>query len=490
MRGDSRSVLRQRFSAGMSVSALCLALSLANPALAARQGHGRIVSAPGKPLEVAILEIELSDADVAALKASVAPAASWAKNGLTPPVALESMRVTIAPGTSASSRTLVVKSDQPVDMPVVDILLDVATASGAGQVQVSFLVPTRAAAGAIGGSVVVARGETLFAIAKRHAVEGTSIYQMLWALYQANPQAFSQQNMNLLRTGATLTIPDADTVRAIDSKYAQEMYVRHQQAYAKIRGVGASTTAAPVRVSPGDVQSGSVTQSKGTAPANSGNQVRLTAASPEEQKQDAKVAAAKELAEIQARVDVLQQNVKQLKEFLGEPVAGAAGVQGAAGATGPAGAAGAAGAQGAQGAQGAPGAPGAAGSTAATGVMGSSNAAGSGPSGSNAAGGSAATHTAAAEVSGATAALDRITSVLANNILFVIAGVLALCAFVIAWMMRRAGSRRDDENEDIDAASDPGPAATAAFEQKMQSIDLNLDDAPAANKTVAPAPKA
>jgi pilus assembly protein FimV len=122
--------------------------------------------------------------------------------------------------------------------------------------------------------------------------------------------------------------------------------------------------------------------------------------------------------------------------------------------------------------------------------MGSSSAAGSGPSGTNAAGGSAATHTAAAEVSGATAALDRITSVLANNILFVIAGVLALCAFVIAWMMRRAGSRRDDENEDIDAASDPGPAATAAFEQKMQSIDLNLDDAPAANKTVAPAPKA
>ena len=93
-------------------------------------------------------------------------------------------------------------------------------------------------------------------------------------------------------------------------------------------------------------------------------------------------------------------------------------------------------------------------------------------------------------VSGATASLDRFTTALANNILFVIAGVLALCAFVIAWVMRRAGSRRDEENEDIDAASDPGPAATAAFEHKMQSIDLNLGDPPAVNKPVTPASKA
>ena len=221
MRGDSRSVVRQRFSAGMSLSALCLALFLAAPAQAARQGHGRIVSAPGKPLEVVILEVELTPADIAALKASVAPAASWTQYGLTPPVAVETMRVAIAPGNSASSRTLVVTSDQPVDRPVVDILLDVATASGAGQVQVSFLVPTRAAAGAAGGSVVVARGDTLFAIAQRNAVEGATLYQVLWALYQANPQAFSQENMNLLRAGATLKIPDADTVRAVDPKYAQ-----------------------------------------------------------------------------------------------------------------------------------------------------------------------------------------------------------------------------------------------------------------------------
>ena len=496
MRGDSRSVVHQRFNAGMSLSALCLALLLAGPAEAARQGHGRIVSAPGKPLEVAILEVELTPADIAALKASVAPAANWAQYGLTPPVAVETLRVSIAPGTSASSRTLVVTSDQPVDQPVVDILLDVATASGSGPLQVSFLVPTRASAGGSGGSVVVARGETLFSIAQRNAVTGTTLYQMLWALYQANPQAFSQENMNLLRAGATLTIPDADAVRAIDPKYAQEMFTQHQQAYRKLRGAGAgaSPVAVPAKVSPGETQSGSVTRAPGAAPANSGNQVRLTTASPEEQKQDAKVAAAKELAEIQSRVDALQENVKQLKEALGNPVEGAAGVPGAAGAPG---------APGAPGAAGSAGRPGAAGAAAATGVAGSAGAAGStGTAGAAGAAGSSASGATGASGSGsgssvadsgifaATAKLDSVTSVLADNILIVMTGVLALCAFVIAWMMRRAGSRRDDENEDIDAASDPGPAATAAFAHKMQSIDLNLGDAPEVPKPADPLPKA
>ena len=489
MRGDSRSVVHQRFNAGMSLSALCLALLLAGPAEAARQGHGRIVSAPGKPLEVAILEVELTPADIAALKASVAPAANWAQYGLTPPVAVETLRVSIAPGTSASSRTLVVTSDQPVDQPVVDILLDVATASGSGPLQVSFLVPTRASASGSGGSVVVAQGDTLFSIAKHNAVAGTTLYQMLWALYQANPQAFSHENMNFLRTGATLTIPDADTVRAIDPKYAQQMFTQHQQAYRKLKGAGAATAAAPARVTAGDTQSGSVTQAKGAAPTNSGNQVRLTAASPDEQKQDAKVAAAKELAEIQSRVDALQQNVKQLKEALGNPVEGAAGAAGAAGAQGAPGAAGSPGSPGSTGAAGvagAAGAPGAPGSAAAAGSSGN----GASGSGSNAVAGSGAASSAVASgLSTATAKLDSVTSVLADNILIVITAVLALCAFVIAWMMRRAGTRRDDENEDIDAASDPGPAATAAFEHKMQSIDLNLGDAPAVSKPENPALK-
>ena len=71
----------------------------------------------------------------------------------------------------------------------------------------------RAGASAGGATLNVKPGDTLYAIAQRNAVPGASIYQMLVALWRANPQAFIQSNMNLLKAGQKLSIPDADAVR-------------------------------------------------------------------------------------------------------------------------------------------------------------------------------------------------------------------------------------------------------------------------------------
>ncbi|VFR35942.1 hypothetical protein ANDO1_2553 [plant metagenome] len=67
-----------------------------------------------------------------------------------------------------------------------------------------------------------------------------------------------------------------------------------------------------------------------------------------------------------------------------------------------------------------------------------------------------------------------------ENLLAIVTGVLALIAFIIAWAMRRAGARQDDDgfdNED-DEAYDPDRhgVAQAAFQDKLQRIDLELDD--------------
>ena len=56
---------------------------------------------------------------------------------------------------------------------------------------------------------------------RSNAVPGASIYQMLVALWRANPQAFIQSNMNLLKAGQKLSIPDADAVRSIDPAEAR-----------------------------------------------------------------------------------------------------------------------------------------------------------------------------------------------------------------------------------------------------------------------------
>jgi pilus assembly protein FimV len=66
-------------------------------------------------------------------------------------------------------------------------------------------------------SLVVRRGQTLSGIAKRlsgAAVDSDPTRAWMVAIYQQNPAAFDR-NMNLLRSGAVLRIPDNDTVAAI-----------------------------------------------------------------------------------------------------------------------------------------------------------------------------------------------------------------------------------------------------------------------------------
>ncbi|MEA2913745.1 MAG: pilus assembly protein FimV, partial [Bradyrhizobium sp.] len=61
----------------------------------------------------------------------------------------------------------------------------------------------------------VAQGETLSEIARAtRPDEKTNINQMMLALLKANPKAFYQDNINALRRGAILRIPNGDDIRA------------------------------------------------------------------------------------------------------------------------------------------------------------------------------------------------------------------------------------------------------------------------------------
>jgi pilus assembly protein FimV len=51
-------------------------------------------------------------------------------------------------------------------------------------------------------------------VASAYRSEGVSLDQMLVSLYKANPQAFVGQNMNRLKAGQILSIPDSDAVQA------------------------------------------------------------------------------------------------------------------------------------------------------------------------------------------------------------------------------------------------------------------------------------
>lgn len=415
MRSRHQSVLTRCLGVAALSGLTLLSVGANSSAWAAKPGHGSVMSAAGTPLRVEIPLYDLTSSDLTALKASISKQQAWVAAGLTSPAPLESLSVSIEPGFVSGSRRLVIRSSQAVNRPVVDVLLDVTLATGSLSVQSSFLVLVSTSPA---GSVIVAPGDTLSSIAQRYAVPGADLYQMLWALYQGNPKAFSSQNMNLLRAGASLTIPDAQTVLAVDAKYAYGMFLKHAEAFKQGRGVSARPTQ-PTTVAPGPTQSGTAKPpAPPTEQAPTGDQLRLSAATASSAEEDAKAAAAQELKEMQQRIAVLQQNLQQLRDAVqqqGEPAT----------------------------------------RNEATAVA-QAQTASSAPA-------------ARPPVSG----MARVQQMANDNVLWVVLGASAILALLMALMLRRAGAR--------DSATESSPqgnaAISSAFDQKLQSIDLNLDSA-------------
>ncbi|MGW8270116.1 MAG: FimV/HubP family polar landmark protein [Burkholderiales bacterium] len=73
-----------------------------------------------------------------------------------------------------------------------------------------------------GAEYTVASGDTLARIASRRLYEGTTLDQMLLALYRTNAEAFINGDINLLRAGTVLKIPDRAEVASVDPAEAKE----------------------------------------------------------------------------------------------------------------------------------------------------------------------------------------------------------------------------------------------------------------------------
>lgn len=65
-----------------------------------------------------------------------------------------------------------------------------------------------------GREYVVQKGDTLSKIARENPVDGYSLEQMMVALYETNKDVFSGSNMNRIKTGKSLNIPDKATLDA------------------------------------------------------------------------------------------------------------------------------------------------------------------------------------------------------------------------------------------------------------------------------------
>ena len=75
-----------------------------------------------------------------------------------------------------------------------------------------------------GGFIDVIRGDSLSRIAEMFLQQGATKYQTRVAFFDANPQAFVNNDINLLKSGHRLTVPSAETIRSYSRDVAKQRY--------------------------------------------------------------------------------------------------------------------------------------------------------------------------------------------------------------------------------------------------------------------------
>jgi pilus assembly protein FimV len=127
----------------------------------------------------------------------------------------------------------------------------------------------------------VKKGDTLGKIARANLPPGVTLNQMLLALYRANEGAFIRKNVNLVREGRILNIPDADAVGTIDRAEADRIVSEHMAQFAEYRSrLAVAPTTAETAPRP-QADAGRI-ETKPAAPTPSAgqDQLRLSTAEP------------------------------------------------------------------------------------------------------------------------------------------------------------------------------------------------------------------
>ncbi len=174
----------------------------------------------------------------------------------------------------------------------------------------------------------VKRGETLHQIAAQTQPEGVSLEQMLVGLYQANKGAFEGGNMNRLKAGRILSVPEKGALTQVSPAEAKKIVLAQSSNWnAYRRKLAAAATQAPARDENTSQSAGGKVSAKvddKAAPANQNkDQVRLSktdshgaGATGAKPGVEDKVAANKALTDANERIAALEKNVSELKKLL------------------------------------------------------------------------------------------------------------------------------------------------------------------------------
>jgi pilus assembly protein FimV len=348
-----------------SLSAVLLTALLLQPSvmLAAALGEISVQSAIGQRLsaEIEIVGLSKNDADTIALR--LAPPEAYKEAGLDYSAVLRSMRFNIEK--KAERYVVRLSSEEVVNDPFITILFEIDTDGNRNIRQYALLldppavdqqvavtepqtavvpelnpavVPTNtdaketAPTAEVAATHTVSKGETLHGIASQLKPAETKLEQVLIALQRLNPNAIEGDNINRIKAGAVLTLPDAETIKAIDAADARKLVNAQTADFRRYREQLAQQARKPEASTEARADTTTNRQSQGrvgvqvTEPTSKATQdkLRLSKAGAQGNSQSAaneaanmdKIAAEKALAEANNRVAALEKNVRDMSSLL------------------------------------------------------------------------------------------------------------------------------------------------------------------------------
>ncbi|MFP3448661.1 FimV/HubP family polar landmark protein [Pseudomonas sp. SIMBA_067] len=236
-------------------------------------GELTLKSAQNQPLDAEIELLDVRDLKAAEVAPSLAPPEEFSKAGVAFPTYLEDLTFTPVINPNGKS-VLRVTSSQPLPGPVVKFLVQVMWPQGRLLRDYSVLLDQAKAQGdkPAAGNVTPAttgassyttqRRDTLWQIAARNT-QGGSIQQTMIAIQALNPDAFIGNNINQLKVGQVLRLPDQQQIQSIAQGEANSEVAEQYAAWREGRRLGprarqldatrrGAAEAAPARIAQGD----------------------------------------------------------------------------------------------------------------------------------------------------------------------------------------------------------------------------------------------
>ncbi|MEO8542182.1 MAG: FimV/HubP family polar landmark protein [Burkholderiaceae bacterium] len=336
----------------------------ASSAFALALGRITVQSALGEPLRAEIDIPDINADEAASLKPSIALPGAFRAAGLEYNPALAGVQITLQRRADGRAYIRLV-SERVVSEPFVDLIVQANWASGrivrdytvlldppalrarapaaptAPQVVTTPVAPARVAAATAAPAapapattraaatpaaaarpvanrkVTVQRGDTASEIARANKPAEVSLDQMLVALLRANQNAFINGNLNLLKAGAVLTMPNEEQLSAVPEAEASRTVIAQSKDFNQFRSKLASN--APARkVEAADRAAGGTVQArvedKRTAtPAP--DKLTLSKGNADAKAAEEKIAQAKAAEDAAKRAAELTRNVKDLNSI-------------------------------------------------------------------------------------------------------------------------------------------------------------------------------